>query len=105
MSLITTRRVSDITTASDFPRSPRSRLLDSEQLVGGQIPQRLLHAARPANFERTDLRVLTQAEVHALVAGGHEPHADRNVVVENPAGSRGQLQFGADGVPGALAAG
>ena len=41
-------------------------------------------------------------KVHALVAGGHESDTDGDMVVEHAAGSRGQLDFRADGIAALL---
>jgi len=70
---------------SDRRLLSRRGLVNFQELVGLHVLEDLLNATWPANLDRADLRFLAQPEVDSLVAGGHETHADCDVVIQSAA--------------------
>src|ERR1035438_7095104 len=66
--------------------------VDLQELVRRDILQCLSNPTWPADFDRANLRFLSQPEVHALVTRRHEADADGNVVVKQS--TRGSRQLG-----------
>jgi len=62
-----------------------SRFFNPKEAIHGDLLQSLNRPPWPGDFQRLDGCFLGQAEVNALVAGGHEPDTTCNVIIKETA--------------------
>ena len=75
-----------------------TRLLDSQDAIGGDAFQLLNGAARPLYVDCGSRGLPSQSEMQPEVAGGHETDRAGHVVVNCAARGRGELNLGTDGI-------